>query len=345
MRTRSFDSFPVPIIQSQGIIERSHREIRAGLAKLVEAFVRANPRKWPTYIRYVEAKMRHKTITGNITPYSAVHGFNGSSVLSTAIGAIQEIPPNLIHQDWIFGIVAECKGINARLAEHWTEQADARARKHAERKPEPTYNEGDLVLVHKPFYERGTGAILPQCDGPYVIARVPTAHTVVLQDPLSGELFQHGRRVAVSRLIRFRFPSDWVYADSSAAKPTPDLIKDLRPGEYIAVEPKTSQYHRVHIARVERVFPEDLVVEVVLMHVPKDSRFGPWQRRRWEVWTTDEGAVRKELVTVAELICKVRLVGDALDERSLEELATHGINTGTQPRRDHTLPPRSRQSS
>ena len=32
--------------QSQGIVERTHRELRAALAKLVEACVRSNPRKW-----------------------------------------------------------------------------------------------------------------------------------------------------------------------------------------------------------------------------------------------------------------------------------------------------------
>ena len=33
--------------QSQGIVERTHRELRAALAKSVEAYIRANPRKWP----------------------------------------------------------------------------------------------------------------------------------------------------------------------------------------------------------------------------------------------------------------------------------------------------------
>ena len=39
--------------QSQGIVERSHLDIRAQLAILVEALARSNPRRWPQYLKYV----------------------------------------------------------------------------------------------------------------------------------------------------------------------------------------------------------------------------------------------------------------------------------------------------
>ena len=65
--------------QSQGIAERCHLEIRRGLAILVEAYVQANPRKWPRYVRWLETKLRHKTVCEGTTPYAAVHGFWGRS--------------------------------------------------------------------------------------------------------------------------------------------------------------------------------------------------------------------------------------------------------------------------
>ena len=56
-------------------------------------------------------------------------------------------------------------------------------RKHEEQNQAPRVKEGDLVLVAKPFYERGIGTILPQSDGPYVVARLPSPHTAILEDP------------------------------------------------------------------------------------------------------------------------------------------------------------------
>ena len=81
--------------QSQGIVERTHRELRAALAKLVEAYIRANPRKWLKYIRCLEYKPRHREVVDGISPYRLVHGFSGSSERPTAMGAINEIPQYL----------------------------------------------------------------------------------------------------------------------------------------------------------------------------------------------------------------------------------------------------------
>ena len=62
--------------QPQGVVERSHDDIRKGLAILVETLARAVPRSWPRYVRYLEAKARHKRMgPKGESPYSAVHGF------------------------------------------------------------------------------------------------------------------------------------------------------------------------------------------------------------------------------------------------------------------------------
>jgi hypothetical protein len=54
--------------QSQGIIERSHLDIRRNLAILVEAWVRSMPRNWPEYVRHTEHKIRHKTLCTGASP-------------------------------------------------------------------------------------------------------------------------------------------------------------------------------------------------------------------------------------------------------------------------------------
>ena len=127
--------------------------------------------------------MRHRPLMGDITPFSAVHGFQGSSALRSALGAIQEIPLGLVHQDWLRMIVEECQVIGSTLETHWATEAEGRARRHGEQKPIAEFREGDLVLLHKPFWERGVGPILPQSDGPYRVVRLPTLHTAVLENP------------------------------------------------------------------------------------------------------------------------------------------------------------------
>lgn len=126
--------------QSNGIVERCHRDLRAALAIVVEAFIRACPRKWPKYIRYLEAKLRHKSLPTGDTPYSATHGFKGSSSLGSALGAIEEIPQDVVWSDWMDTLVSECKEISYRLVDHWAHEAEVRSRKHGERNGRPTYS-------------------------------------------------------------------------------------------------------------------------------------------------------------------------------------------------------------
>ena len=133
--------------QSQGIVERAHRDMRAAMAKLVEEYVRANPRKWPQYVRYLEYKLRHKEILPGITPYRLVHGFSGSTELASSLRSVKEIPQDILATDWLMGIVAECRELENIMFEHWSAQAEERMRKHAERAKAPDSVEGDLVLL------------------------------------------------------------------------------------------------------------------------------------------------------------------------------------------------------
>ena len=216
--------------QSQGIVERSHREMRESLAKLIESYARANPRRWPQYVRWLEHKLRHKPLIDGVTQYQVIHGFLGSSELSTALQAMAEIPLQLLTQDWLQGIISESRELEATLSEHWTAQAESQMKQHEEKTNQPSYVEGDVVLVSKPLYERGTGAILPQSDGPYIIARLPTPHTAILEDIYSGDLYQHGKPVAVVRLIRYAYPVDWVREH--------DVIEDTN--QPLTIEPRRS---------------------------------------------------------------------------------------------------------
>ena len=127
-----------------------------------------------------------------------------------------------------------------------------------------------------PSMRRAQEQFLPQCDGPYTIVRLPTVHTAILEDSLSGEPLTGGRAVTVTRLVKFSFPQQWSGPESAELARGEGLVESLRPSDLIAVGVNTYQKSRVHVARVERTFPHQGQVEVVLYHVPKGEWFGPW---------------------------------------------------------------------
>ena len=313
--------------QSQGIVERSHLELRKALAILVEAYVRSRPRTWPRFLRLLESELRHKKTESGETPYAAVHGFYGSTPLSSAFQAITEIPEHVVWNDWLRGIVADAKEINARVDEHWKEVAERRMREQDLKRDVPPFEVGDLVLLHKPFYERGQGVILPQCDGPYSILSMPSAHVVILGDALTGEVHDHGRPVSVARLIRFHFPPHLAFPQAEEVLVASNL-SGLKRGAFVAVR----FCGRVHVASVERVFPEQEQLEVTMYGVPSSGRFGPWVHRKWEVCNRN-GQIAREVIPSSELVCEVSLQHGALTTDSLEKLSAAGNCNETSSRR------------
>ena len=143
--------------QANGIIERSHRAIRATIAKLVDSLARASPKRWPRFIRWAEYKMRNKSLFLNketnehVTPYMCVKGYSGSSALRSALDAINEIPEHVVHSTWLAGVVGESKRVTASLAEHLQEQADAVVRQQGEHERVVRFHIGDMVIKYYPI--------------------------------------------------------------------------------------------------------------------------------------------------------------------------------------------------
>lgn len=216
-----------------------------------------------------------------------------------------------------------------------------RARKHSESVKEAVFEPGELVLLTKPFYEKGLGVILPQADGPYLVSRVLSSHTVVLADPMSGEPLQGGRPLSVSRLVKFKFPADWAGPEAVEADDESGSVERYRKGMFLCVASPHSQNGRLHVARIEAIFAAQGQVEVSLYWVPPKGRTGPWQARVWTPWLDESSMPKKEVVSKQEIICQVELRDGALTQASLEKLTLHGVPATGQPRRDATLPPRT----
>jgi len=317
--------------QSQGIVERSHKDLRASLAIVVESYVRARPRTWVRFLRLLEHKMRQRPNEEGHTPYAAIHGFYGSSSLSTAMGAITEIPESVVWSEWLRLIVAESKEINSELEEVWRRNAEQRARRHGEQSRLDSFTPGRLVLISKPFYERGQGVILPQCDGPYVVLARPSSHTAILGEALTGETAFYGKPVSIARLVAFDYPLECAFPTREEMT-SDELLESLRKGDMVAVRYAS----RVHVAYVERVFREQNQVELTVYEVPADCRFGPWVNRRWEIKNVSGQPVR-EVFPASEILCRVSLSNGALTNESLEKLSAQGLSTGLVPTRDKAI--------
>ena len=195
------------------------------------------------------------------------------------------------------------------------------------------------MLVTKPFYEKGTGVILPQCDGPFTIARVLSAHTVTLADTLTGEPVFQSKPVSIARLIRFNYPQQYAGPEALADETVrSDFFEELKTGDFVACSPRTSAFDRVYLGRVLRVFRDQELIEAALFHVAPGSRTGPWQARVWTPLLRPDESPHVEVMSRNEIISDVELSGGALTHASLEKLVAAGIPAGLIPRRDATLP-------
>ena len=101
--------------QTNGVIDRPHRVSRAGMAIMVGSLAQAVPRRMPRFLRRMEHKLRHKTLTlqdgSTTTPYACVHGFFVSSALQLSLEVLEEIPV-----PWLNEIVIQSQRVSDALA-------------------------------------------------------------------------------------------------------------------------------------------------------------------------------------------------------------------------------------
>ena len=280
----------------------------------------------------------NKETNEHVTPYMCVKGYSGSSALRSALDAINEIPEHVVHSTWLAGVVGESKRVTASLAEHLQEQADAVVRKQGEHERVVRFHIGDMVLVKKPFYERGTGLVLPQYDGPYVVQTVKT-HSVTLADPLTDLPAFQGHTVATSRLVTFNYPTEHRYSDLVG---TSDL--EISPGDFIAVEVMASKMSKVYVAMVLDAYSTGDQVRVRLYEVTKGERYGPWERRPWSPVVDAAGTLSEPVLGKSDVLCHVALTDSALTAESLTRLSAAGVSLPP-PTREKTLPGRTRGSA
>lgn len=243
--------------QAQGIVERAHRTMTALLGILMETLIKGRPRRWPRFVRTLEARLRDKTFGhSGLTPRGVVNGWCNVTPLSSATGQLAELPADLAYDEWVRDMVREHLQLSKELDEVMEHQAEVRDAYVNEVRKGPKIEVGHLVFLRKGHMERAATAVslklLSKCDGPYLVAEMPTEQNAVLVDPLTEERIEacrNGRAVAVDRLVLYPVQREDLPA---AEEPLPDAaLIGLRRNDIIAVRDEADGQPGIILAQVD----------------------------------------------------------------------------------------------
>jgi len=307
--------------QAQGIVERAHRTMTALLGILIETMVKGRPRRWPRFIRALEARLRDKTFgDSSLTPRGVVQGWFNVTPLSAALGILEEIPENLPYDEWIKEMVSEHIKLSKELEEVMEENELARAAYANETRKGPKISVGQLVFLRKGHIERAAVAmslkLLSKCDGPYLVLEMPTEQNAVLGDPFTREridVCSGNRTVAVDRLVLYPvaledLPREEVLMPSAE-------IAALRRGDVVAV---AGEDQTMYLAQVD----ENHVEQQMLGVFPMESLGrGRLRDRQWKLLAD------ARMVGYGEVVTRIDLEPTGvIATTSLEELVARGVD-------------------
>ena len=181
------------------------------LGILMETLIKGRPRKWPRFIRTLEARLRDKTFgDSGLTPRGVVNGWFNVTPLANATGQIAEIPAELCYEHWVREMVGEHLDLSKELDEVMEHNEVVRGAYANETRKRPRIEVGNLVFLRKGHVEKVATAmsfkLLAKCDGPYQVSEIPSEQNAILVDPLIKqrvEACSNGRTVAVDRLILY----------------------------------------------------------------------------------------------------------------------------------------------
>jgi transposase InsO family protein len=171
--------------QTQGVVERLHKELRKVLRMLVDSVLRARPRDWPRWLCLAQAKVRQSEIgDSGATPFACWHGFYGSSQLQSALVSVETVPNSIALDDWVRQLVQDSKEILASAGAA-LEKAAADRLTAREAHAHPRHVEvGSLVVVESAFFEKDLKRLVSNCDGPFMVISCDD-HGAVLADPVT----------------------------------------------------------------------------------------------------------------------------------------------------------------
>jgi hypothetical protein len=309
--------------KSQGIIERSHREIIKAFRMLIDGVLRARPSDWVRWLPMVEARWRQVTVAEGITPYACWHGFFGSTTLQGALQAVEQIPISLVSDVWVRHIVQASQELLLIMNRSLDDSALQRMEQHAKIVHPRKLEVGQLVMVEKAFFERGLAKLTPRCDGPFRVACLPDAWGAILADPVTGVEVFRGDRIAMDRICVFHYPAD---IELGADTGTKEQQQDIVIGNIVAWAESSNKVLR--LGMVQQIMEQE--GQVMIRTLKADDRSGPMARRQWRL-TEIQATMGLDDIAVVALDGQLLLDGSnsaMIEQSSLEKLRTTGVYTG-----------------
>ena len=258
--------------------------------------------------------------------------FNVTS-LQSALALVEEIPPDLPHEDWVRSLITDHREL-AQKWEEWREEQDAKEDSYYNERQVrgQQVKEGDLVLLHKAELERKAGSkLLPRADGPYEVASKPNEHTVTLKDPRSGAPVLEGRPQPVNRIIQFHFPKELmqpVGSERDSEELEHDVMKMteaeallLHGNDVVCYEEEEDGEASAGLIIVDAIHADQRAVSGRALRAVGQ---GPWKDRTWQIDVTAYQAHRAQ-VGFGRLLCRVELENAKLSGGSVESMRKSGV--------------------
>lgn len=302
--------------QAQGIVERAHRTMTALLGILMETLCKGRPRRWPRFIRTLEARLRDQTFgDSGLTPRGVVNGWFNVTPLSSATGQVAELPQDLAYDEWIKETVREHLTLSKELDEVMDHNEEVRNAYANETRKGPRVTVGQVVFLRKGHIERTSTAVslklLAKCDGPYLVSEMPSDQNAVLVDPVTEDRIEsckHGRTVAVDRSIIYPVNREDLQAPE---EPIPDAaVIALERSDVVGQE-------GIVLCQIDENHPQQQLLGVYPMESVGRMRV---RDRQWKLTNV------ARMAGYGEVVCRITLEPTGvLSTASVEELLARGI--------------------
>jgi len=309
--------------QAQGVVERAHRTMTALLGILMETLIKGRPRRWPRFIRTLEARLRDKTFgESGLTPRGVVNGWFNVTPLASATGQVAELPEDLAYDHWVKEMVKEHLQLSRELDEVMEHNEEVRDAYANEVRKGPKIEVGNLVFLRKGHVERAATAVsfklLAKCDGPYLVAEMPSDQNAVLTDPLTEERIEvcrHGKTVAVDRLVLYPVRrEDLPRVEES---PPDAALVALGRNDVIAIQEEVDGEESILLAQVDENHVQQQLLGVYPMESVGRMRL---RDRQWKLMR------EARMVGYAEVVSQIFLEPTGvLSVASIEDLLARGI--------------------
>ena len=306
--------------QTQGIVERCHKEVRRVLRMIVESVLRARPREWPRYLFLAQAKLRQAEIAGSgVTPYSCWHGWFGSTQLQSSLLAVEQIPEEMVLEDWLRRLVVDSQEILASAGRALEASAEDRLKAREAHAHPREIEEGSLVVVERAYFERDLKRLVSNCDGPFLVERCD-AYGAILLDPVTRVECFEGKRVALERCIIYNYPMMDLEKGNEQLE---EIVEDFRVDDMVVYVERVKAKHVV-MGKVKEVLGAEGLINIERWVVRAPENFGPLARKIWEK-KEEEGL--KELE--ASVCVKVELdEHNVITAASIERIQKAGLPAG-----------------